>query len=592
MRSKYSRGVLFALIALMLTTSCREVMKLKSSVRKTQSQVRSFDKAVLKMKKGMGVKGGDEGETESDSIESVSSKQKNLLNEYGYLYDFLNGKDTSIKSGNFSWDSIQNVYYVNDKKFRTIQPDKEVFGWHPYWMGSKWENYPFELLSTISYFSYKLDSSTGGFTNPSQIEDWKQTSMIDSAQVKDTRVLLTVSCHGSKNVSEFLDNKNSWDGLIKTVGDLVLSKNGDGIDLNFENLPYFKREKFNQFVKYFNEELTNQFANFDLKKEFFLSLTLPAINSRDIYDVIELQKHIDLFVIMGYDYHVGTQDQGAVAPLRSSEGTGNSLSNTLGYYLGQGIDPQKTVLAFPYYGSLWSGKIQRDGANYFTTTTLDKPLTYSEIKNNYIDNSDLKINAILDEYSMTNYYNITFDDNSTQELWFDDDYTLSRKYDYALAKNLKGIGIWALGYDNGTNDLWDVIENKFSTDQKIIADPIAKTEGYPIRFSSFILKHKTLLLVVALFFVMTVILAFLILLSDWNVRDSIIRNQLNFLIFILIIFIILIPITFVLFDLSNKLLSNFNLFLKSEWKYYLAYFIGILTMAIAYKIRIKPTIRP
>ena len=76
MRSKYSRGVLFALIALMLTTSCREVMKVKSSVRKTQSQVRSFDKAILKMKKGMGVKGGDEGETESDSIESISSKQK------------------------------------------------------------------------------------------------------------------------------------------------------------------------------------------------------------------------------------------------------------------------------------------------------------------------------------------------------------------------------------------------------------------------------------------------------------------------------------------------------------------------------------
>ena len=71
-------------------------------------------------------------------------------------------------------------------------------------MGSAWESYPFELLSTISYFSYKLDPETGSYTNPQQMIEWRNTAMIDSAKLKKTKVLLTVSSHGYKNNNSFL----------------------------------------------------------------------------------------------------------------------------------------------------------------------------------------------------------------------------------------------------------------------------------------------------------------------------------------------------------------------------------------------------
>ena len=76
-------------------------------------------------------------------------------------------------------DSISNVFEVQDEAFRTIKKNREVFGWHPYWMGLSWKKYPFELLSTISYFSYNVNSRTGLSQNPKQIEDWKNTKLID-----------------------------------------------------------------------------------------------------------------------------------------------------------------------------------------------------------------------------------------------------------------------------------------------------------------------------------------------------------------------------------------------------------------------------
>ncbi len=53
-----------------------------------------------------------------------------------------------------------------------------------------------------------------------------------------------------------------------------------------------------------------------------------------------------------------------------------------------------------------------------------------------------------------------------------------KKYDQVLRRNLAGIGIWALGYDDGYTELWDLIAVKFSTDANIVtADTIFDTGG-------------------------------------------------------------------------------------------------------------------
>lgn len=574
----------FALIFLsfiLVFSSCRrQTMKLRSSVRRTQNDARYFNRDVNNVKNLLGIQ-GDENKSNNDSLASniyTPIDQKNIFTSYGYIYDAINGSDDLVNSSNFYWDSIQKVYYVRDRKYRKIKPENEVFGWHPYWMGSAWKIYPFELLSTISYFSYKLDPKTGSYTNPEQIQEWRKTAMIDSAKLKKTKILLTVSSHGYKNNNSFLGDQSKWSTMIDSLTNLLKYRDADGVDINFEGLPYLKRGSFNRFIQALRKRLNQNITN----KTPIISMTLPAVDSREIFDVLHLNKFVDLFVIMGYDYNTGPQLQGAVAPLLPFETENISLNNTLKYYLDIGIDPKKTILALPYYGSMWEGTLSEDGS---TSSMFERKVTYREIRSLF--NEDFitrnKLSPVLEKKSMTNYFNINYPDNTSKEVWFDDDYTLGKKYDFALTNKLKGVGIWALGYDNGYNELWDVIENKFATDKLKVEDPVGQIEGYPIKVSSYILEKRDLLLVTSLFFLFAVAIGFIITLSDWKVRDSIARNQFHRFIMVMIVFIFLTPIVY----LINELF-----FLKSNWKYYVVFILGVLTLYLTSLIKIKSIKKP
>lgn len=575
---KFSSKIIMLLVLLLSISSCKEALRLRSSVRRTQNQVRIFDRSMSKAKESLGIGQSDDIKAEETEENFAPIEQKNLLNSYGYIYDALNGKNDIITSSNFTWDSVQKVYYVEDPKYKKIKEDKEVFGWHPYWMGSAWQSYPFELLSTISYFSYKLDPDTGSYTNPAQISEWRSTAMIDSAHAKNTKVLLTVSSHGKKNNDLFLSDEGKWGTLIDSISVLLIERDADGVDLNFEQLPYFKRRNFNRFVEQMKTQLSLRITS----KKPIVSVTLPAVDSREIFDIEELQKHADLMVIMGYDYNTGTQLQGAVAPLQSVEVKGISLSNTLSFYLNSGIDPNKTVLALPYYGSMWEGTVDNSGA---TTSNFERKVTYREVMNLFNEEYTQanNISPILERESMTNYFNLTYPDMTTKEIWFDDDYTLGKKYDYALSNNLRGIGIWALGYDNGYGQLWDVIDEKFSTDAIVVEDPIAQVEGYPIKLSRFLLIKKDLIIVSAIFFLFAIVIGFTITLGDWKVRDSLIRNLFHRVIFILMVYLFVTPLIY---------LINEYFFLKSDWKYYVAFLLGALTLYLTSFIRIDPFKKP
>lgn len=60
---------------------------------------------------------------------------------------------------------------------RAAAPSEEVFGYHPYWMGTAWQNYNFNLLSTVAYFGIEV---TGNGTL-SEKHGWPVTSLINEA---------------------------------------------------------------------------------------------------------------------------------------------------------------------------------------------------------------------------------------------------------------------------------------------------------------------------------------------------------------------------------------------------------------------------
>lgn len=136
------------------------------------------------------------------------------------------------------------------------------------------------------------------------------------------------------------------------------------------------------------------------------------------------------------------------------------------------------------------------------------------------------IEPTLDETTMTQYFFLEFQDNTSIEGWYDDSLTLSKKMDYALVNKFKGVGLWALGYDLGENEVWDVVAKKFTGNTVLIKDPIKELDGYPLRITSFFQTYKTIFVATFLLITLAIIIGLVIAFSDWRFRETILASQL------------------------------------------------------------------
>jgi hypothetical protein len=335
------------------------------------------------------------------------------------------------------------------------------------------------------------------------------------------------------------------------------------VDLNFENVPEKHRTSLVNFVTFLRTSLSGQMPD----GKVFLSLTLPAFTTREAFDHVKLGEQVDLLVIMGYDYHKGKGITGAVSPLRTTTRNGISLQSTLDYYAANQLDFGKTVLALPYYGAQWKGKINRKG---IYDTYFDKDIPYREVMNLY----GTQFTPQYDFVSMTNYFFLEFADSTSVECWFDDASTLEKKYQLALSYGLKGVGIWALGYDNGFTDLWQLLDNRFTSDTTGVVNPINEAEGFPVSMSSFLIKYRDLLTLTYLLFALSVVIGWVIAFADWRVRTGILGQQFFRYLFMLIMTLLLIP-----------LLSIMNWFTDQRISLTISFLFGALVFYFIQKIQ-------
>ena len=69
--------------------------------------------------------------------------------EYYKQFQFSNEADYNSLSG----IQPQNKGIVTPPTQSACSLEYDVYGWHPYWVGTAYNDYDFSLLSTFSYFS-------------------------------------------------------------------------------------------------------------------------------------------------------------------------------------------------------------------------------------------------------------------------------------------------------------------------------------------------------------------------------------------------------------------------------------------------------
>jgi len=326
--------------------------------------------------------------------------------------------------------------------------EKIVFGYHPYWMGDAYVNYQWHLLSDLCYFSYEVDPATG---DPVTTNNWMSATVIDSAQANGVRIHLCATLFSGH--SQFFSSAIAQQNLIDSLIDLVQARNADGINLDFEAVPSSYGDELLDFVVNFSTQYKSQIP------DGLVSIAIPAVDWTGIYDINILNDHIDIFFIMGYDYYWnGSGQAGPVAPLYAMTGSYNySQSRTISYYQSEKMPLSKMVLGVPYYARQWQ---TQDSIAPSNVTAYGAAYKYSTIKNG-AGGTYSPENRRWEDHSFSIYYSF-FRNNDWYQCFIHEARDFDKRYNIVNMRGLGGIGIWALGYDDGYSELWEIIADKFT----------------------------------------------------------------------------------------------------------------------------------
>jgi hypothetical protein len=162
---------------------------------------------------------------------------------------------------------------------------------------------------------------------------------------------------------------------------------------------------------------------------------------------------------MGYDYYWTSGGVGNIAgptgQLYTMYDFNYNQSRSISYYLNEGVPREKLCLGVPYYGFDWKTNDDNVPTQAIENGQAIFIKTIKENTNGYYSNKNIE------DSSLCAYYN--YNNGDFHQAWIDDAETMQFKYDLVLRQGIAGIGIWALGYDDGYSEMWNLIKSNFSS---------------------------------------------------------------------------------------------------------------------------------
>jgi len=343
---------------------------------------------------------------------------------------------------------------------------KEVFGFAPYWTLKKTDNIDFSTLTTLAYFDAEIlsngeiDQDGNGYQ---AFHSKKATELFTKAHDNGTRVVLTITQMQRNQILAFLDNPEAQTKAINLVVDEVQNRGIDGINIDFEmngdpGAAY--REKFTHFVANLTTEMHIQNPN----SQVTVSVYAASAKQPKLYDIGGLAQASDGIFMMAYDFaNASAAEAWPTAPLYGAkEGKyWYDISTAVDDFLAQ-MPAEKLILGVPWYGYNYvvsSPEVKAATYRYSTVTqpyTLAQDTIYPDMPNidGYQEGWDESGQVGWKAYFVPQL-------GAWRMIFIEDSRSLGIKYDFAKDKGLGGVGIWALGFDEGKSDMWVLLREKF-----------------------------------------------------------------------------------------------------------------------------------
>jgi Glycosyl hydrolases family 18 len=366
-------------------------------------------------------------------------------------------------------------------------PAREILGFAPYWDMANWQLWQLSRLSTIAYFGVTLDGSG----NPVPDRGWtawqgsQLTDLVRAAHAAGVRVLVTVKCFDEAGIASIVGIPAHAQTAIANAISLARQRGLDGVDVDFEGSTSPSHPTIQQDLTAFAGSLAAQTHAAIPGSEVIVD-TYSGSASWDggLFNIGALAPEVDAIFVMAYDMSFDNTPghASADAPLAGSTYNDTGL---VPQYLAK-APASKLLLGVPYYGYKWdvgaptanaptSGSAQADTYS----GTFDDLACASQLSRQWDSTAATPWAAW---YSPASNDPCGGNHGSWREMYYENPTSIAAKYDLVKRSGLRGAGIWALGYDDGHSELWDLIGSHFSVAHAPVAHtPVAHASAPPRR---------------------------------------------------------------------------------------------------------------
>ena len=352
------------------------------------------------------------------------------------------------------------------------RPKYTVYGFLPYWTINKAKYLQFDKLTDIAYFGLNINADgtfrkylDDGTTDPGYnnwINNEDLQNLITKSKKEGIRFSLTVISHESDVSDDFLMCKTCWNTLVQELFRELDAKKINSVNLNFEYADYTDgsyADRYTELTQFINNKLDERYGDaYVVVSTFADSLVKPRVTKVD-----GLAKVSDGLFIMAYDFHRPDSDTtGPVAPIGGKGIYAEyDIQTMLKDYLSN-APANKLILGVPYYGYNWVVTSPLPNSSRIPGNDY---IGFSQSQSyEFVMDTILRVhpNIKWDNLGLTPYFSyVSPETGSTRQVYYENEESLKIKYQLAKNNHLAGVGIWALGYDGGYQELWNLLKNEF-----------------------------------------------------------------------------------------------------------------------------------
>jgi spore germination protein YaaH len=339
----------------------------------------------------------------------------------------------------------------------------EVYGYLPYWRldPGTVDRIRYDLVSTIAFFGLgitatgALDTAWVGYRE--YVGD-DAAAVTNAAHDRGVRVVPTFqlfdTASGAPKMSAFLGSTTAQDRFIGQALNLMAARKADGAGLDFEPVGALaaRAPQFVAFVARFRTAMKARFPTATLVNATSVGATEALVKG--------IAPYVDRQMVMAYNYRwTGSTVTGAIAPLDHAT---RNVKDHIGRMISW-VPAKSLLLGVPYYGYDWPVTSDVPNATVQsnkTTYGAVKSVTYASARTFLAAHPEVVRNYdALEGSGFYTYWDSTH--KTFRQVYFEEERSLTAKYDYAIATGLGGIGIWTLDNDRGYDALWNVLRAKF-----------------------------------------------------------------------------------------------------------------------------------